>query len=115
MTTACLTNLQIRHGSSRTDERNIAAERYGFEYDDYDDLFLNGDAAFLVNGPWFVSKADASGIDYGIVNLPSFESGSNTYSIAGVRVMYVYSKAIIRKRRTSSHAIFSARICRGSE
>lgn len=64
-----------------------------FEYDDYDNLFLNGEAAFLVNGPWFVSKADASGVDYGIVNLPSFESGSKTYSVAGVRVMYVYSKS----------------------
>ena len=62
-----------------------------YEYDDYDDLFLNGNAAITVNGPWFITKADASGVDYGIVKLPAFESGSSTYSLAGVRVMFVYS------------------------
>lgn len=64
-----------------------------YEYDDYDNLFLNGNAAITVNGPWFISKADASGVDYGIVKLPAFESGSNTYSLAGVRVMFVYSES----------------------
>lgn len=64
-----------------------------YSYDDYDDLFLNGDAAMTVNGPWFIAKADASGVDYGIVPLPDFDNGSNTYSLAGVRTMFVYSKS----------------------
>lgn len=64
-----------------------------YSYDDYDDLFLNGGAAMIVNGPWFITKADASGVDYGIVPLPAFDNGSNTYSLAGVRAMFVYSKS----------------------
>lgn len=64
-----------------------------FEYDDYDNLFLSGDAAITVNGPWFISKADAAGVDYGIAQLPSFEYGSSTLSLAGVRVMFVYSQS----------------------
>lgn len=63
-----------------------------YSYDECDELFLNSNAALTVNGPWFVTKADAAGIDYGIVPLPGFDNGSNTYSIAGVRTMFVYSK-----------------------
>ena len=47
----------------------------------------------IVNGPWFITKADASGVDYGIVPLPAFDNGSDTYSLAGVRAMFVYSKS----------------------
>ena len=64
-----------------------------YSYDDFDDMFLNGGAAMIVNGPWFITKADASGVDYGIVPLPAFDNGSNTYSLAGVRAMFVYSKS----------------------
>ena len=64
-----------------------------YSYDDFDDMFLSGGAAMIVNGPWFITKADASGVDYGIVPLPAFDNGSNTYSLAGVRAMFVYSKS----------------------
>ncbi len=64
-----------------------------YSYDDFDDMFLSGGAAMIVNGPWFITKADASGVDYGIVPLPAFDNGSNTYSLAGVRTMFVYSKS----------------------
>ena len=69
------------------------AEITSYEYDDYDNLFLEGNAAMTVNGPWFISKADASGIDYGVTALPGFNSGSNTYSFAGVRAMFVYAES----------------------
>lgn len=71
----------------------LPADITDYSYDDFDDLFLSGNAAMTVNGPWFVTKADASGIDYGIVPLPAFDNGSNTYSLAGVRAMFVYSKS----------------------
>lgn len=64
-----------------------------YSYDDFDDMFLSGGAAMIVNGPWFITKADASGVDYGIVPLPAFDNGSDTYSLAGVRAMFVYSKS----------------------
>ena len=64
-----------------------------YSYDDFDDMFLSGGAAMIVNGPWFITKADTSGVDYGIVPLPAFDNGSDTYSLAGVRAMFVYSKS----------------------
>lgn len=90
-----LTNASSKYGLELLSQMKdiFPSDITNYSYDDYDDLFLNGNAAFAVNGPWFVSKADAAGLDYGIVKLPSFKNGSNTYSLAAVRVMFVYSQS----------------------
>lgn len=60
---------------------------------DYEEMFLQGKAAIIVDGSWFISQADASGIEYGIAPLPAFsEGGTPSLSLSGVRGMFVYSK-----------------------
>lgn len=60
---------------------------------EYEDLFLQDKAAIIVDGSWFISQADSSGIDYGIAPLPAFsEDGTPALSLSGVRGMFVYSK-----------------------
>lgn len=60
---------------------------------EYEDLFINGEAAIMVNGPWFISKAEEAGMDFGIAKLPAFsEGGSPALSLSGVRGMFVYNK-----------------------
>ena len=61
---------------------------------DYEELFLNGDAAIIVDGPWFIPQAENSKINFGIASLPAFtEEGSPALSLSGVRGMFVYSKS----------------------
>lgn len=60
---------------------------------EYEDMFVNGEAAIIVDGPWFISKAEKSGMDFGIAKLPAFtEGGSPALSLSGVRGMFVYNK-----------------------
>ena len=74
--------------------KDILPDVTGFTYDDYDNVFLSGNAALFVNGPWFAAKADKVGLNYGVIKLPSFDhNGDMTYSLAGVRTMFVYSKS----------------------
>lgn len=74
--------------------QEILPDVTGFTYDDYDNVFLSGNAALFVNGPWFAAKADKVGLNYGVIKLPSFDhNGDMTYSLAGVRTMFVYSKS----------------------
>lgn len=74
--------------------KDILPDVTGFTYDDYDNVFLSGSAALTVNGPWFAAKADKAGVNYGVTKLPDFDhNGDVTYSLAGVRTMFVYSKS----------------------
>ncbi|MGN0611502.1 MAG: extracellular solute-binding protein [Ruminiclostridium sp.] len=74
--------------------KDILPDVTGFTYDDYDNVFLSGNAALTVNGPWFAAKADKAGMNYGVIKLPDFDrNGDVTYSLAGVRTMFVYSKS----------------------
>ena len=74
--------------------KDILPDVTGFTYDDYDNVFLSGNAALTVNGPWFAAKADKAGMNYGVIKLPDFDhDGDVTYSLAGVRTMFVYSKS----------------------
>ena len=74
--------------------KDILPDVTGFTYDDYDNVFLSGNAALTINGPWFAAKADKAGMNYGVIKLPDFDNdGDVTYSLAGVRTMFVYSKS----------------------
>lgn len=65
-----------------------------FTFEDYDNLFLQGDAAIMINGPWLMSSAEVAKLDYGIVPLPAFEKGGEpAYSFSGVRGMFVSSNS----------------------
>ena len=41
-----------------------------------DDLFINGDVAFMIAGPWAIARYDANpGLDYGVAPVPYFAAG----------------------------------------
>ncbi len=61
---------------------------------EYEELFIGGEVAIIADGPWFISKAKESGMDFGIALLPAFtEGGTPALSLSGVRGMFVYSKS----------------------
>ncbi len=62
------------------------------EYDtaDFDNMFLNGNAAMYVSGPRLINAANTKGLSYGVTTLPSFtENGIPALSFSGVRGMFV--------------------------
>ncbi len=58
--------------------------------DDFDRMFLQGDAAMYISGPWLLAPAKTAGLDFGVTTLPAFsENSSPAHSFSGVRGMFV--------------------------
>ena len=55
-------------------------------------LFFNGDAPFLVSGPWAVADIEKSGTKYDICPIPKWESGTAAGPFIGVNGFYLASK-----------------------
>lgn len=54
-------------------------------------LFTNGNAAYLVTGPWAVAEIETAGIDYAIAPVPGFEGMDPARPFAGVNSFFVAS------------------------
>ena len=61
---------------------------------DYENLFLNNEAAIIIGGSWLIPKAKQSSVSFGIAPLPSFsEDGSRSLALSGTRGMFVHSES----------------------
>jgi len=60
-------------------------------YDAMTGLFHEGKVAAMINGPWAVSGAEESGINYAIAPLPTLADGSHPTSFSGTRSLFVSS------------------------
>jgi maltose-binding protein MalE len=56
--------------------------------DDMKQLFLDGEEAFLMSGPWWLNTWDEAGLNYGLTPLPTIE-GSPMGPFVGVRGFYI--------------------------
>jgi arabinogalactan oligomer/maltooligosaccharide transport system substrate-binding protein len=64
------------------------------DYGTADQLFKDGKAAMIINGPWSVSDYGKAGIDYGIATLPNISStGKPASPFVGVKTMMVSANA----------------------
>lgn len=55
-------------------------------------LFTEGQAAFLISGPWALGDVQASGIDYAIQPVPGFEDGGAAEPFMGAQAFMVASQ-----------------------
>lgn len=54
-------------------------------------IFANGDAAFMVSGPWALNDINAGDVNYEISAIPGFEGEQPAQPFAGVQAFYVAS------------------------
>lgn len=52
-------------------------------------LFAEGQAAYMVSGPWAIQQISEAGIEYAIDPIPDFEDGGATSPFLGVQAFYV--------------------------
>lgn len=53
--------------------------------------FTEGKSAMVITGPWSIPSYKASGLDIGVVKLPTFPGTEKTVSFSGVRLAFVSS------------------------
>jgi arabinogalactan oligomer/maltooligosaccharide transport system substrate-binding protein len=63
------------------------------DYNEALDLFLQGEAPFIVSGPWVTGDLKEAGIDYAISPIPAFEGAEPARPFLGVQLFYVSSRA----------------------
>lgn len=64
------------------------------DYGVADQLFKDGKAAMIINGPWSVADYGKTGVDYGITTLPTISStGKPAAPFVGVKTMMVSANA----------------------
>ena len=56
-------------------------------------LFAEGDAPYVISGPWALEQAEEAGISYEVTAIPPFEDGGQPISPLGVQMFYVSAKA----------------------
>ncbi|WP_374928028.1 extracellular solute-binding protein [Kytococcus sedentarius] len=56
-------------------------------------LFAEGDAPYVISGPWALEQAEEAGISYEVSAIPPFEDGGQPVSPLGVQMFYVSAKA----------------------
>ena len=56
-------------------------------------LFAEGDAPYVISGPWALEQAEEAGISYEVTAIPPFEDGGQPISLLGVQMFYVSAKA----------------------
>ena len=61
-------------------------------YEPQASAFAEGNAAFAINGPWYLNTLNEKGVDYGVVKLPKPEGGSPK-PYTGITLWY-FSKAM---------------------
>ncbi|MDO5663577.1 MAG: extracellular solute-binding protein, partial [Brachybacterium sp.] len=55
--------------------------------------FVEGNAAYLISGPWAIQQSIEAGIDYAISPIPDFEDGGETTPFLGVQGFYVSAQS----------------------
>lgn len=73
--------------SIRTEVMDIAAADIG--YDVMMQGFTSGQFPYIINGPWAIPDVKASGIEFGVVELPLLPNGEHPESFSGVRNLFV--------------------------
>jgi arabinogalactan oligomer/maltooligosaccharide transport system substrate-binding protein len=64
--------------------------------------FADGNAAFAINGPWYLSTLNEKGVDFGVAKLPGLDGGSPT-PFTGIQMWY-FSKAMQEDEATAAAA-----------
>ena len=57
-------------------------------------LFLDGRAAMIINGPWFIEDVRKSGINFGIAKIPMLANGNHPASFVGVQGLYLNKRTL---------------------
>lgn len=83
-------------------DNNVIPEE--IDYSIADGLFRGGQAAIIVNGPWYIQDLDSAGINYGLALLPVF-SASNTPGMPFVDVMTFMLTRNAEERGTAAAAV----------
>ena len=78
---------------SQLGEKGQGVLRRSISNDNSIALFTEGQAAFLISGPWALGDVQASGIDYAIQPIPGFKGGGPAEPFMGAQSFMVASNA----------------------
>ncbi len=77
---------------SQLGEKGEGVLRRSISNDNSIALFTEGQAAFLISGPWALGDVQASGIDYAVQPIPGFEDGGPAEPFMGAQAFMVASE-----------------------